>query len=245
MPPKIYGLIGFPLAHSFSVDYFTKKFIGEKFTGCIYQNFEIPRIEELKSVLLTENLLGFNVTIPYKKQIIPFLSGLDLIASKIGAVNCVKREGASLIGHNTDAFGFENALLPYLKPGHKKALVLGTGGASLAVRFVLQKLGIEMTSVSSTQKENTIPYQAINKEIIETHQLIINTTPLGTFPKMDEYPNLPYNFISTDHLCFDLIYNPDETLFLKKSKENGALILNGYQMLVLQAEESWRIWNEN
>jgi shikimate dehydrogenase len=244
MKKKVYGLVGFPLEHSFSKKHFLTKFIREALFDCVYDNFEYPRIEDVKTLFNNGLLLGFNVTIPYKKQIQPFLDEIDPIASTIGAVNCVKRNGNKWKGFNTDAFGFENSLKPLLHSHHHHALILGTGGAAASVAFALTKLGVEFTSVSSQEKEGTISYYDLDEFVLQEHMLIINTTPLGTYPEENECPQIPYGYLTDKHLCYDLIYNPAETLFLKKSKRYGAQIKNGYEMLVLQAEESWRIWND-
>jgi shikimate dehydrogenase len=245
MEQRIYGLIGFPLSHSFSKAYFEEKFRKKNLANCSYENFEIPDIGVVSSLFAKEHLQGLNVTIPYKKQVIPYLNELDDTATKVGAVNCLKRIGASWKGFNTDVAGFENSLKPLLGIHHTKALVLGTGGAAQAVFYVMDKLGITVTKVSRLDKEDTISFYDVDEDIMSKHQIIINTTPLGTFPDINEAPPIPYQFLSPQHLCFDLNYNPEVTLFLKNSISNGAQIKNGYEMLVLQAEASWKIWNTN
>ncbi len=210
----------------------------------LYENFSIPDIEELPDLLIRKiHLSGFNVTIPYKKQIIPFLHQLSPEVAEMGACNCVRIENKKLIGYNTDIVGFENSLKPFLQKHHTHALILGTGGAAAAVEFVLRKLHIAYLNVSRTTSEQAIQYAALNEEILSSHTLIINTSPVGQYPNVEASPNIPYEFIGPKHHLYDLIYNPTETLFLQKGKANGATVQNGYEMLVMQAEESWRIWN--
>lgn len=209
-----------------------------------YENFSIPDIEEFPELLIRKNNLnGFNVTIPYKKQIIPFLHELTPEVAEMGACNCVRIQNKKLIGYNTDIVGFENSLKPYLQKHHTHALILGTGGAAAAVEFVLRKLQIAYLNVSRTPNEQAILYTDLNETILSTYTLIINTSPVGQFPNVDESPNIPYEYLGSQHHLYDLIYNPTETLFLQKGKAKGATVQNGYEMLVLQAEESWRIWN--
>lgn len=246
MSKNIYGLLGKNISYSFSKKYFTDKFNMANL-ACTYRNFDLNTINELPSIL-DQNinfLKGFNITIPYKEAIFQYLDEVDLIAKEIGAVNCVKIiDTYYLKGFNTDAYGFENSLKSLLKKQHKKALILGTGGASKAIAFVLKKLQIGFVFVSRNPTEKQISYANLSKKIIESHQLIINTTPLGTKNSSEsDCPNIPYKFISDNHLLFDLIYNPNETVFLKKGKEKGANIKNGLEMLELQAEKSWEIWN--
>jgi shikimate dehydrogenase len=240
-----FGLIGYPLSHSFSQKYFTEKFQREGITDCVYENYPFSEIEEL-SMILREytDLEGLNVTIPYKEKVIPFLSQQNEVVRAIGACNCIRIEQGRLSGYNTDVTGFEQSLLPGLSAQHKKALVLGTGGAAKAVNFVLNKLGIDYLEVSRNAKgTQKIAYQQVTPELLKEHLLIINTTPLGMYPKTDEYPALPYEALTSHHYLFDLVYNPDQTLFLQKGKQQGATIKNGSDMLIIQAEESWRIWN--
>ena len=241
-----FGLIGRNISYSFSKHYFTKKFENEHL-NCSYSNFDLKEIIEFPNILSTHpKLKGLNVTIPYKEEIIPFLDNLSKNARKIGAVNTIKiSPNGNLKGYNTDYYGFKKALEPHLKSHHKKALILGTGGASKAVAFALKKLDIPYSFVSRTYTEHVnFIYSNLNDQIITSHQIIINCTPLGTHPIVDECPNLPYQCISNNHLLFDLIYNPSETLFLKKGKEQGAQILNGLTMLELQADKAWKIWNK-
>lgn len=242
---RLFGLVGYPLSHSFSQSFFTKKFSSMGMEeSLMYENFSIPDIEELPDLLIRKiHLNGFNVTIPYKKQIIPFLHQLTPEVAEMGACNCVRILNKKLIGYNTDIVGFENSLKPFLQKHHTHALILGTGGAAAAVEFVLRKLNIAFLNVSRTASENALQYDALNESILSSHTLIINTSPVGQYPTIDECPNIPYEYIGPQHHLYDLIYNPTETLFLQKGKAKGATVQNGYEMLVLQAEESWRIWN--
>jgi shikimate dehydrogenase len=247
------GLIGKDLTHSFSGRYFSEKFENASISGLIeYRLFEIPSISHL-SKLLDEHpdLAGFNVTIPYKEPVLPFLDIIDSEAAEIGAVNTVNIErhekgskNILLKGFNTDAPGFEFSLLPLLKPWHKKALVLGSGGASKAICHVLKKLNIEFLLISrNPQNVHAKSYSEIDRQTMSEHLLIINTTPIGTFPNVNECPDLPYQLISDKHLLYDLVYNPEETLFLQKGKNQRAVVKNGHEMLERQAELSWKIWN--
>lgn len=245
---KRYGLLGKTLKHSFSKDFFEKKFEREQLE-CSYENFEINDISHLDEILNSQNdLQGFNVTIPYKEQIIPFLDELSEEAKVIGAVNTVKiieKDGnKKLVGYNTDAHGFSKSLKPFLTLHHQKALVLGTGGASKAVVYSLMKLGIDVIQVSRDRNKSPITYSELSGELLKHYLLIVNTTPLGMYPDSDSFPDIPYHGITKEHLLYDLVYNPEETLFLKKGKEQGAETMNGKQMLVLQAEKAWEIWNE-
>jgi shikimate dehydrogenase len=245
---KKYGLTGYPLTHSFSKRFFTEKFEKEKIDAT-YENFEIESISQFPEIIKnTPGLTGLNVTIPYKEKVIPLLNELDEAAEKVGAVNTVKiiRKGENIFlkGFNTDTYGFEASLKPLLKTHHVKALILGTGGASKAIKFVLNKLGISFISASIEElKENEIRYEEIDQKMMEERLLIINATPLGTFPKTETFPPIPYDFITEKHLLFDLVYNPEETLFMKKGKEKGAAVKNGYEMLLQQALKSYEIWN--
>lgn len=244
---KRFGLIGRNIDYSFSRTYFSEKFQKEKITNSSYENFDLDSVELFPSIIQnTSNLKGLNVTIPYKESIIPFLDKLNKTAKKIGAVNTIKiSKKGKLVGYNTDAFGFKNALKPHLKFQHKRALILGTGGASKAIAFSLKQLGIRYKFVSrkATNKKH-LTYNELSKEIIQKHKLIINCTPLGTFPNINEAPKIPYEYISEKHLLFDLIYNPIETTFLKLGKQQGAKTLNGLDMLIKQAEKAWKIWNK-
>jgi shikimate dehydrogenase len=238
-----FGLIGFPLSHSFSQKYFTEKFRKEGLSDAVYENFPIANIGELRNVLKNHtDLVGINVTIPYKRQVLSFLDSKEQLP--IEACNCIKISNGKLSGYNTDTIGFEKALLPKLKPAHSKALVLGTGGASDAVCWVLKKLGITIQMVSRQEgKASLLSYHDIDERIIREHLLIVNCTPLGMTPKIDEFPQIPYQFLGPSHYLFDLIYNPSKTVFLQKGESHGTTIENGANMLVYQAEESWRIWN--
>lgn len=247
---KTLGLIGYPLSHSFSSKYFSDKFQNEGIKDYEYKNFEIENIDLLKDVIKSNpDLVGFNVTIPYKEQIIPFLDELSNEAETIGAVNTVKveRNGDSvkLIGHNTDAFGFKESLRPVMKGYHHKALILGTGGASKAVHYILKNIGLDVFFVSRNPSgSNSISYDDLNEMAIKNFLLIINTTPLGTYPNTEECPNIPYEFLSDQHLLYDLVYNPETTLFMQKGMDQGAVARNGYAMLVQQAEGAWAFWSK-
>lgn len=239
-----FGLIGKSIDYSFSKKFFSEKFERENLPHS-YENFDIPSIELFRKIISTNpGLKGLNVTIPYKEIIIPFLDNLDEEAKKIGAVNTIKiSEGKKLIGFNTDQYGFQKSLEAFLPLRKKTALILGTGGASKSVAYVLKKLGFDFKFVSRTENSNTIKYESLDKAAIEDHLLIINCTPLGTYPNIHEYPTIPYDFLTENHLLFDLIYNPAETEFLKQGKIRGAKTANGFRMLQLQAEKSWEIWN--
>lgn len=247
---RLFGLIGFPLSHSFSEKYFEKKFARENITDTLYKLFPLEDISLLPKLIEQYiDLKGLNVTIPYKIPAMSYMQHIEKEAVEIGAINCVKiyREASEikLSGFNTDIYGFRESLLSVLTPHHKHALILGTGGASKAVCYVLDKLGIAYSLVSHTKNDaGYLQYTQLNKEIIETNTLIINTTPLGMFPETNKFPDIPYQFIHEEHLLFDLIYNPGETKFLKMGKGAGATIKNGMEMLELQAEKSWEIWNE-
>ncbi|MDZ4844923.1 MAG: shikimate dehydrogenase [Chitinophagales bacterium] len=240
-----FGLIGNPLGHSFSKKYFTEKFATEFINETVYENFELPKIDLLRNVVAENpDLRGLNVTIPYKEAVIRYLDELSDDALEIGAVNTIKISSGKLKGFNTDYIGFTRSLIPLLKPSHKKALILGTGGSSLAVKYALEKLGIEYLIVSRNPfEENEIGYDAVNESLLNEHTLLINTTPVGMFPDVSNAPEIPYQFLGEQHLLFDLIYNPEETIFLKSGKEKGATTKNGSEMLALQAEEAWKIWN--
>ncbi|SNR15036.1 shikimate dehydrogenase family protein [Tenacibaculum jejuense] len=244
---KLFGLVGKNISYSFSRGYFAEKFQKLNLQDHEYVNFDLTVINELDDVLKEHDssLKGMNVTIPYKEEILPFLDKVDKKAKKIGAVNTVKiTKKGKLKGYNTDYYGFKNSLKPLLKKKHKKALILGTGGASKAVAYALKKLDIEYTYVTRKAKDETmLTYDDLNQSIIEDHLIIVNCTPLGTSPNISEKPNIPYEFIAKDHILYDLIYNPAETAFLKSGKDNGATIKNGLQMLELQAEKAWDIWN--
>lgn len=241
-----YGLVGKNISYSFSKDYFSKKFEDNDLTDYSYENFDIQDITEFPEILKSNpNLKGLNVTIPYKESIIPFLDKLSDKASKIGAVNTIKfTEKGKLKGYNTDYYGFQKSLQPLLQPHHKKALILGTGGASKAVAFALEQLGILYTFVSREATGNSIDYNRINATTFDNYQIIINCTPLGTVPSITDCPDIPFDFFTAKHIAFDLIYNPAETLFLQKAKLHGAVTKNGHEMLIFQAEKAWKIWNK-
>jgi shikimate dehydrogenase len=227
-----------------SGQYFTNKFKEEGIEDCIYERFSIPSIQDLHTILDThKDLCGFNITIPYKKEVLAFLTERSKAVEEVGACNCVKIEEGKLIGYNTDVIGFENSLVPFLKPTHNKALVLGTGGAALAIVYVLEKLGINYAYVSRTAAAGQFSYNNIDADVMAAHTLIINTTPLGMFPNIEACPDIPYHLLTSAHHLFDLTYNPAESTFLAKGKQMGATIQNGQQMFVEQAEQSWRIWN--
>jgi len=241
---KRYGLIGYPLTHSLSEQYFTQKFIEEGIEDCFYERFSMPSIADLHEILNShQDLRGFNITIPYKKEVLAFLTERSKAVEEVGACNCVKIESGKLIGYNTDVIGFENSLIPFLKPNHNRALVLGTGGAALAIVYVLQKLGIEFSYVSRTATIGQFSYNDLDASVMASHTLIINTTPLGMFPNIEDCPAIPYDLLTPEHHLFDLTYNPAASTFLTKGKQMGATIQNGQQMFVEQAEQSWRIWN--
>ena len=241
---KRYGLIGFPLTHSLSQQYFTQKFIDQGIENCVYERFSIPSIVDLYDILKTHpDLCGFNITIPYKKEVLAFLTERSKAVEEVGACNCVKIIDGQLIGYNTDVIGFENSLTPFLKPTHNKALVLGTGGAALAIVYVLQKLGIDFSYVSRTATSGHFTYNDLDASVLASYTLIINTTPLGMFPNIEACPDIPYDLLTPAHHLFDLTYNPAVSTFLTKGMQMGATIQNGQQMFVEQAEQSWRIWN--
>lgn len=241
---RLFGLLGYPLSHSFSQKYFTDKFEKEGLADCRYELFSIKSIDELRNVLDRHpDLCGLNVTIPYKEQVLSSLQETDDSVAQIKACNCIDIKNGKLKGYNTDATGFERSLLALLRPHHTRALILGTGGAAKAIEFVLNKLGIAYTYVSRKPSAGTYSYEQLTAGILAACTLIINTTPLGMYPAVSEAPPIPYGSLTADHYLFDLVYNPEKTLFLKKGEERGAAIKNGYEMLVIQAEESWKIWN--
>ena len=242
---RLFGLIGYPLGHSFSMRYFTDKFAAEGISDCAYRNFPIEQIQALEPLLHDHPALqGFNVTIPYKQQILPHLAHLSDEARAIGAVNCVRITPQGLVGHNTDAYGFRRSLLELLDDQRpERALLLGSGGASKAVAYVLHALGIACDNVSRHTDRGQYTYATLTAADVARHQLIVNATPLGTFPAIEGYPAIPYEAIGPSHFLFDLVYNPPLTQFLKRGKAQGAKISNGYPMLVGQAEKAWEIWN--
>ncbi len=239
-----YGLIGKTLGHSFSKTYFTEKFKRLNLSAD-YLNFELASIEDISDLLKAKDLKGLNVTIPYKEEVIPFLDRTSEVAKSVGAVNTIAFKDNEVIGYNTDVIGFEQSLKPLLKHGMHKALVLGTGGASKAVTYVLKKIGLDVLLVSRNPiGQGVISYDECNKNAVKWHRLIVNTTPLGTYPDTKISPPIDYEGISDQHLLYDLIYNPTETRFLLEGKKRGAEICNGLDMLKIQAEESWKIWNQ-
>jgi len=244
-----YGLIGFPLEHSFSKDYFNNKFASEGIDA-EYVNFEITSITELKSIIKNDpQLKGINVTIPYKEQVIPFLDHISENARLIGAVNVIKidrkKKKIKLSGFNSEIIGFKESIEPLLKPYHQRALVLGNGGAAKAIFYGLQQLGIEATYVSRQKtEEQMLVYSELTQEIMETHTIVVNCTPVGMWPNVDDCPAIPYPFLTGKHLLYDLLYNPNETLFMKKGEEQGAAVKNGLEMLLLQAFAGWKMWRE-
>jgi shikimate dehydrogenase len=245
-----YGLIGYPLRHSFSISYFNEKFSSENIDAT-YMNFEIPSINEFMKVI-DENpdLCGLNVTIPYKEQVIPFLDELDPDTAKIGAVNVIKiirlpKGKIKLVGYNSDIIGFTQSIQPLLQPYHQRALILGTGGSSKAVYRGLTNLGIECTFVSRTHKnERVLTYDELTPEVMAAHTIIVNCTPVGMYPKVDFCPDIPYEELTANHLLYDLLYNPNITLFMKKGQAKGAVVKNGLEMLLLQAFAAWDIWHQ-
>ncbi|QKJ64371.1 shikimate dehydrogenase [Flavobacterium sp. M31R6] len=243
---KRFGLLGRNISYSFSKGYFTEKFSKEHFEGCSYENFDIPKINDFTELIKNNtDLNGLNVTIPYKESVIPFLDKLSKNAEQIGAVNTIKfTKKGKLKGYNTDYYGFKKSLEPLLQPHHKKALILGTGGASKGVAFALDQLDITYTFVSREAKQNCIDYSLINATTFDNYQIIINCTPVGTSPNVDLFPLIPYEFFTEKHIAYDLIYNPAETQFLSKAKAHGAQIKNGLDMLIFQAEKAWKIWNK-
>ena len=239
-------MLGKTLVHSFPKKYFTEKFEREA-VDANYKLYSMANVDSLRQFVQEHSLCGLNVTIPYKQDVIPLLDEIDSEAQMVGAVNVIKikREGERLClkGFNTDVVGFRNSLKPLLKPCHTSALVLGTGGASKAVLYVLENLGIAARCVSRQKREGMLTYETLDADVMRRNTLIVNTTPLGTFPNVDTCPDIPYRLLTEKHLLFDLVYNPEQTLFMKKGLQNGAAVKNGYEMLVGQAEASWRIWN--
>jgi len=248
MTNNILGLIGYPLTHSFSKKYFSEKFIKENISGYEYHNFELQNIEELPDLLQKyPSIIGLNVTIPYKEQVLQYVDKLSEEVKTIGAANTIVIDkNRKITAFNTDIYGFEQSLKPCLKPIHKTALILGTGGAAKAVAYVLDKLNIDFKFVSrNPQTDKQISYRQLDKKKVQNHLLVINTTPLGTFPEVEKSPAFPYHFVTGKHIFYDLIYNPTETVFLKQAASYGATTCNGLKMLHLQAEKSWQRWLQN
>ena len=244
-----FGLIGKSLSHSFSKSYLEEKFIKENRLDFVYTNFDLENLNTFPELVIKYQLSGLNVTKPYKESIIPYLNELDITAKEIGAVNCIKiswqNNTPHLIGYNTDYYGFAQSIKPFLEPIHQKALILGTGGASKAIAYALKNVGVDFYYVTSSEKKgaNYFHYSELNEYVMSAFKLIVNCTPLGMYPKTDMYPEIPFQYITSEHLLYDLIYNPDETLFLQKGKEQGAITINGLNMLKLQADKAWEIWH--
>jgi shikimate dehydrogenase len=248
--PK-FGLIGYPLSHSFSKSYFNEKFRREGLSDHHYELYPLEHIEQFPALLeRNPELVGINVTIPYKRAVISYLDELDEGAEAIGAVNCIHRVNERLVGYNTDVFGFQSTLVNFLQKYNKskvplKALVFGTGGAAQAVVFTLRELGISFKLVSRTKKAGQLTYPELTEKHIQEYLLLINTTPLGMSPKVDDAPAIPYSAITVKHLLYDLIYNPEKTVFLQRGESAGAAIMNGLEMLYAQADKNWEIWTTN
>lgn len=241
---RVFGLVGKTLKHSFSKKYFDEKFAREGITDCRYENFELQSVEDLPKLMEAHpGLEGLNITIPYKETCLSYLQEKNEIVNRIGACNCIRISNGIWTGYNTDAVAFRNSLATKLQPHHRCALVLGSGGASKAIQYALKELGLDFMIVSRHKKQNQLGYEDIGEETIQGHQVIINTTPVGMYPNVQDDPPIPYDAIDATHLLFDLTYNPAKTKFLAQGEERGAQIMNGYDMLLGQAEESWRIWN--
>jgi shikimate dehydrogenase len=240
-----FGLIGYPLTHSFSKKYFEEKFHRQEISNCFYELYPLPAIGNLKKLVADlPELEGLNVTIPYKQLVIPHLH--EFKSAGLNACNCIRIRNGKLTGYNTDIIGFERSLLPLLKMHHTNALVLGNGGAAKAVCFVLNKLGISYQVVSRKLHDGAaLTYKDLDESLVRNHLLIINTTPVGTFPGIEDFPAIPYQYITEEHLLYDLIYNPSKTRFLEFGEQKGATVVNGFEMLKIQAEESWKIWNDS
>ena len=240
---NVFGLIGHPLTHSFSKEYFDKKFDHEKITDAQFKLFDLEKIELVQDLILDESIKGLAITIPYKQQILPFLFSKNENVIQSKACNCLKILDGKLFGFNTDIIGFEKSFIKQLQPFHQKALVLGNGGAAAAITFILRALQIDYSCVTRINESDCFTYDELNEKIINNHQIIINTTPLGTFPFVETYPNIPYQFLTSQHYLFDVVYNPTETILMKKGLAQKAIVKNGYEMLCIQAEENWKIWN--
>jgi shikimate dehydrogenase len=249
-PVMNFGLLGKSLSHSFSKSYFDAKFLAENRTNYSYSNFDLQNLDSLLALIAEENLSGLNVTKPYKELVIPYLNELDSVAKEIGAVNCInisqKDNKPYLKGYNTDYYGFAQSIKPFMEPSHQKALILGTGGASKAVYYALKNVGVDVYFVTTGDKkaDNYFHYNELNEYVLSAFKLIVNCTPLGLYPAIDNCPDIPYQYLTSEHLMYDLIYNPEETLFLKKGKAQGVVTINGLNMLKLQADKAWEIWNK-
>jgi shikimate dehydrogenase len=242
---RLFGLIGKPLTHSFSKGYFNTFFQENGIRDHRYENFELDQINALTDLVGSQSgLAGLNVTIPYKEVVLPYLHFQDEVVQAVGACNCIKISAGQLFGFNTDVIGFRESLRSRLKSHHNKALILGTGGAAKAVAYILKQLDIEYLTVSRKTNSDSLSYEEVNAEMLADHTLIVNTTPLGMYPHLETYPPIDYTKLSSAHLLYDLVYNPEKTSFLQQGEANGATILNGYEMLLIQAKESWRIWND-
>lgn len=239
-----FGLIGASLRHSFSPRFFKEKFEREGIADARYDAFELEEIGEVQALMQREELAGFNVTIPYKRSMLSYVDSLSPEARAVGAVNTVQRTAGGWVGHNTDVYGFRQLIKPVFRSHHARALVLGTGGASLAVRHALREMGVQVLRVSRRHRDNeTVGYSDLNAAAVQHFKLIVNTTPVGQWPEVDAAPDIPYQSLDASNVLVDLIYNPEETAFMKKGAEYGAIVRNGHQMLVAQAEAAWRIWN--
>ena len=240
-----FGIIGKTLVHSFSKKYFEEKFKKEGITNCVFNQYSLKRIEEIKGLIINNpNIEGFSVTMPYKEAIIPYLDEMDDIVKEIGACNCVKVKHGKLIGYNTDVIGFLESFLTMYEVHYFNAIILGNGGASKAVKYALEQLSIDSTFIARNPKnKDDIQWNTLSKEHFKEANIVINTTPLGTFPNIEEFPDIPYSEFNEHILAFDLIYNPEETIFLKNAKEKGAKTINGFEMLEIQADNAWEIWN--
>jgi shikimate dehydrogenase len=243
-----FGLIGYPLGHSFSQKYFTEKFKRESIPDCVYLNFQLDNVGLLEDLVRDSELCGLNVTIPYKTQVIRYLSEIDNDAAQVGAVNVIRISGDKdtrrLKGFNSDIYGFRESIIPHLRKKGEKALILGTGGASMAVGYVFRALGIDFLKVSILNEPGTIRYNEITGDLLTSYRVIVNTTPLGMFPETTTFPDIPYHLLTKEHLLYDLVYNPEITEFMAKGKKMGCTVIGGLGMLHLQAEKSWTIWND-
>lgn len=238
-----FGLVGKNISYSFSKGYFKDKFSDLGLEGYSYENFDLQDIKALPELIKSNpDIGGLNVTIPYKQDVIPYLDALDDKAGEIGAVNTIEFEGERLIGHNTDAYGFQKSIEPFLRPHHDRALILGTGGASKAVAYVFGQLGIGVTFVSRSPDKDRLGYDYLDSDVLGQHHILVNCTPLGTHPDVARKPDIPYAHLTDKHLLFDLIYNPEKTTFLREGEQLGAQIVNGLSMLQLQADRAWEIW---